>query len=42
MVPRFVFAAFSVAFAVAVMFAVVTTVKHVPGVRAGTPAARVG
>jgi hypothetical protein len=42
MVPRFIFAAFSVAFGIAVMFAVVTTVKHAPSTRAGTPAARVG
>ena len=41
-VPRFVFAAFSIAFAVAVIFAVVTTVKHLPGARAGSSAARVG
>jgi hypothetical protein len=31
MVPRFAFAAFFVAFAIAVMFAVVTTVKHAFG-----------
>ena len=37
-VPRFVFVAFSIAFAVAVIFAVVTTVRHTPG----TPTARVG
>jgi hypothetical protein len=41
-IPRFVFAAFSIAFAVAVIFAVVTTVKHLPGARAGSSAARVG
>jgi hypothetical protein len=42
MVPRFVFAVLSVAFAIAVIFAVVTTVKHTSGTRAGTPTARVG
>jgi len=42
MVPRFVFAAFSVVFGIAVILAVVTTVKHASGTRAGTPAARVG
>jgi len=42
MVPRFVFAAFSIAFAVAVIFAVVTTVKHLPSTRAGASAGRVG
>jgi hypothetical protein len=42
MVPRFVFAAFSIVFAIAVIFAVVTTVKHVSGARAGASAARVG
>jgi hypothetical protein len=41
-VPRFVFAAFSIAFAAAVIFAIVTTVRHTPGTRAGTPTARVG
>jgi hypothetical protein len=42
MVSRFVFAALSIAFAVAIMFVVVRTVKHASGTRAGTPAARVG
>jgi hypothetical protein len=42
MVPRFVFAAFSIALAITVIFAVVTTVKHVPGTRAGASAIRVG
>jgi hypothetical protein len=42
MVPRLIFAAFSIAFAVAVIFAIVTTVKHLPGARAGAAAARVG
>jgi hypothetical protein len=42
MVPRFVFAAFFVAFGIAVILAVVTTVKHASGTRADTPAARVG
>jgi hypothetical protein len=42
MVPRFFFAAFSIAFAVAVVFPVVTTVKHVEGTRAGVSAIRVG
>ena len=32
----------SIAFAVAIVFAVVTTVKHVPGTRAGISAIRVG
>jgi hypothetical protein len=41
-IPRFVFAAYSIAFAVAVIFAIVTTVKHLPGARAGAAAARVG
>jgi hypothetical protein len=41
MVPRFVFVAFSVAFGIAVIFAVVT-VKHASGTRAGTPTVRVG
>jgi hypothetical protein len=42
MVPRFVFAAFSVAFGIAVILAVVTTVKHGSGTRAGASAVRVG
>ena len=42
MVPPFVFAAFSVALAIAIIFAVVTTVKHLPGSRAGASAVRVG
>ena len=42
MIPPFAFAAFSIAFAIAVVFAVVTTVKHVPGTRAGASAVRVG
>ena len=42
MLSRFVFAAFSIGFAVAVIFAVVTTVKHLPGARAGASAIRVG
>ena len=42
MVPRFVFAAFSIVFAIVVIFAVVTTAKHLPGTRAGAPAIRVG
>jgi hypothetical protein len=41
-VLRFVFAAFSIAFAIAVIFAVVTTVKHLPGTRADASAVRVG
>jgi hypothetical protein len=35
MAPRFIFAALSVTFAIAVISAVVTTVKHVPRTRAG-------
>jgi hypothetical protein len=42
MVPRFVFAAFSIVFAIAVILAVVTTVKHASVTRAGASAARVG
>jgi hypothetical protein len=46
MVPRFVFAiaTFGIVFAitVTVIFAVVTTVRHVPGARAGASAAGVG
>jgi hypothetical protein len=42
MVPRFVFAAFSFAFVIAVIFAVVTTVKHLPSARAGASAGREG
>jgi hypothetical protein len=42
MASRFVFAALSLAFSVAIMFAVVRTIKHASGTRAGTPAARVG
>jgi uncharacterized membrane protein len=42
MVPCFIFAVFSVVFAVVVIFAIVTTVRHAPGTRAGSPAIRVG
>jgi hypothetical protein len=42
MVPRFVFAAFSIVFAIAVILAVVTTVKQASGPSAGVPPARVG
>jgi hypothetical protein len=39
-ISRFVFPALSVAFAVAVMFAIVTTVKHTSGTRADRPIAQ--
>jgi hypothetical protein len=42
MAPRFIFAAFSVALGLAIIFAVVTTVSHVPGTRAGGSVMRVG
>jgi hypothetical protein len=42
MAPRFVFAAFSIVLAIAVIFAAVTTAKHIPGTRAGASAMRVG
>jgi hypothetical protein len=42
MAPRFVFAAFLIVFAVAVIFAIVTTAKHIPGARAGTSVVRAG
>ena len=37
MAPRFIFAAFSVALGLAVIFAVATTIKRAPSSRAGTP-----
>jgi hypothetical protein len=42
MTTRFIFAAFSVAFGLTVIFAVVTTVKHVPITRAGASVIRLG
>ena len=42
MVPRFVFAAFAIAFAVVLLFAIVTTVKHVAGSRVGASTTQVG
>ena len=42
MAPRFIFAAFSVALGLAIIFAVATTVKHMPSTRANTPIMRVG
>jgi hypothetical protein len=42
MAPRFIFAAFSVALGLAIVFAVATTVKHMPSTRANTPIMRVG
>jgi hypothetical protein len=42
MVPFFIFAVFSVVFAVVVIFAIVTTVRHAPGTRAGSPVMRIG
>jgi len=42
MAPRFIFAALSVAFAIAVVFALVTTVRHAPSTRAGVSAMRIG
>ena len=42
MAPRFIFAAFSVALGLAIIFAVVTTVKNMPSTRAGAPVVRVG
>jgi hypothetical protein len=42
MAPRFIFAAFSVAFVLAIIFAVATTIKHVPNTRADEPIMRVG
>jgi len=40
--PRFIFVAFSVALGLAIIFAVATTVKHVPSTRTDTPIMRVG
>jgi hypothetical protein len=42
MTPRFIFAAFFVAFGLTVIFAVVTIVKHVPITRAGASVMRLG
>jgi hypothetical protein len=42
MAPRYIFAAFSVAFGLAVIFAVLTTVKYVPSTRVGASVMRVG
>jgi hypothetical protein len=42
MAPRFIFAAFSVALGLAIIFAAATTVRHVPSTRAGAPVVRVG
>jgi hypothetical protein len=42
MAPRFIFAAFSVALGLAIIFAVATTVKHVPSTRTDAPIMRVG
>jgi len=42
MATRFVFAALSIAFAIAVVFAVVTTIKRSTSSRAGASATRVG
>jgi hypothetical protein len=39
MAPRFIFAAFSVALGLAIIFAVATTIKHAP---TGAPIMRVG
>jgi hypothetical protein len=40
--PRYIFAVFSLAFGLAVIFAVVTTVKHASATRVGIPMMRVG
>jgi hypothetical protein len=42
MALRFILAAFSVALGLAIIFAVVTTVKHVPSDRTDAPIMRVG
>jgi hypothetical protein len=42
MAPRFILAAFSIALGLAIIFAVATTAKHVPGTRNGAPIIRVG
>jgi hypothetical protein len=42
MAPRFIFAAFSVALGLAIIFAIATTVKHLPTTRAGAAVMRVG
>jgi len=42
MAPRSIFAAFSVALVLAIIFAVATTVKHVTSTRANAPIMRVG
>ena len=42
MAHRFIFAAFSVALFLAIIFAVATTVKHVPSIRAGASVMKVG
>ena len=42
MAPRFIFAAFSFALGLAIIFAVATTVKHVPSTHTGAPIMRVG
>jgi hypothetical protein len=42
MAPRFVFAAFSVALGLTIIFAVFTTIKHARSTRAGASVVRVG
>jgi hypothetical protein len=42
MAPRFIFAAFSIALGLAILFAVATTIKHARSTRAGAPVVRVG
>jgi hypothetical protein len=42
MASRFIFAAFSVALALAIIFAVATTVRHVPSTGAGASVMKVG
>jgi hypothetical protein len=42
MAPRFILAAFSVAFVLAIMFAVATTVRHVPRTGTGASIMKVG
>jgi hypothetical protein len=42
MAPRSIFAAFSVALGLAIIFAVATTVKHVSSTRTNPPIMRVG
>jgi hypothetical protein len=42
MAPRLIFAAFSVALGLAIIFAVATTVKHVPSTGAGATVMKVG